>query len=71
MALIDKCTEEEKIVFHKVLTSLAIDAAREHETDNFDVESCVEFFTDDGASKNFTFKFKVQIISIEEEGDEE
>ena len=71
MALIDECTEEEKSVFHKVLTSLAVDAAKEHETVNFDVESCVKCLTDDGANKNFIFKFNVRVISIEDEGDTE
>lgn len=61
---IDKCTEEEKLAFHKVLTCLALDAFKEHNTDNFDVESEEYMFLDNGAEAIYKFKYRVQILDI-------
>lgn len=63
---IDKCTEEEKLAFHKVLTCLVLDAYKEHHTDNFDAESEEYMIMDDDVEKNYKFRYNVQILSIEQ-----
>lgn len=63
---IDECTEEEKLAFHKVLTCLALDACKEHHTDNFDAESEEYMIMDDGTENNYKFRYNVRILSIEQ-----
>ena len=66
MCYLDDCTEEEKLAFHKVLSCISLDAFRNHKTDNFDDETVQTFLMDDGTEKDFKFKFRVQILSVNE-----
>ena len=65
MLFINKCTEEEKLAFHKVLTCLTLDACKEYHTDNFDTESEEYMIMDDGTEENYKFRYNVRILSIE------
>lgn len=65
MKFIDKCTEEEKLTFHKVLTCLALDACKTYGTDSFNAETTQTFIMDDNTEKSWNFKFLVKILSID------